>query len=709
MLSSYVLSGIATLASFVSASAVVHRDAHERVFARQSSSCIQVSVTFNELKTTAWGESVSVVGSIAQLGNWDTSKAIFMTATGYTASNPQWVATVNIPPGTSFQYKYIKFNTDGSVQWEFDPNHSYTVPNSCTTNPSIKDTWQSSTPTSTTSTKAATSTATPTPTCTNGPTTRNCWQGTFSIDTDFDTNWPTTGRTVSYDFDIRNTTMSPDGHARQVLAINNQYPGPTIYANWGDMISVTVHNNMPNNGTSIHWHGLRQWHKGSQDGVPGVNECPLAPGQSKTYTFQATQYGTSWYHSHWSSQYGDGVVGPIVIYGPATANYDLDVGPLPITDWYYPTVAQIAAKTMHVNAGPPKADSALINGSMVIQGAGSYSRTTLQPGKRHRLRLINTAVDNHFMVSLDNHVMQVITNDFVPIVPYNTTHLFLGIGQRYDVIITANQASSNYWFRAEVHVAAGCGDNWNNGNLNAIFSYAGQSGTPTTSGTSYTQRCTDETGLTPYWNSYVPDGQVASQVTQLNTWLNQTTNTDGSLTLYWNVNGSSMNADWSKPTYSYIYSSTSNWPSRANVLTLPTEAKWTYWVLQSQAGNPYNVAVPHPIHLHGHDFYILGTGFDTWNTGKIAGLDYTNPTRRDTAMMPAGGWLAIAFQTDNPGAWMLHCHIAWHADEGLAVQFLEAPSQVAGFDPKPSNFDSQCAAWNSYAPTAAYKKGDSGI
>lgn len=40
-------------------------------------------------------------------------------------------------------------------------------------------------------------------------------------------------------------------------------------------------------------------------------------------------------------------------------------------------------------------------------------------------------------------------------------------------------------------------------------------------------------------------------------------------------------------------------------------------------------------------------------------------------MLPAGGWLVLAFETDNPGAWLMHCHIAWHVSEGLAVQFLE--------------------------------------
>ena len=105
------------------------------------------------------------------------------------------------------------------------------------------------------------------------------------------------------------------------------------YANWGDTLQITVHNQMPSNGTSFHWHGLRQYQSNPMDGVPGVTECPIAPGQSKTYTFQCTQFGTSWYHSHFSDQYGDGVVGPIVINGPATMNYDVDLGPMPMTDW----------------------------------------------------------------------------------------------------------------------------------------------------------------------------------------------------------------------------------------------------------------------------------------------------------------------------------------------------------------------------------------
>jgi FtsP/CotA-like multicopper oxidase with cupredoxin domain len=72
---------------------------------------------------------------------------------------------------------------------------------------------------------------------------------------------------------------------------------------------------------------------------------------------------------------------------------------------------------------------------------------------------------------------------------------------------------------------------------------------------------------------------------------------------------------------------------------------------------------------HGHDFYLLGTGLGTWDNSFASTLQYTNPPRRDVAMLPApaapagggppssGGWLVIAFLTDNPGAWLMHCHI----------------------------------------------------
>lgn len=668
--------------------------------------CGNVDVTFNEVVTTSWGESILLVGSIDALGNWDTSSGVSLSASQYTSDNNLWSATVSISPGTSFTYKYVRVGTDGSINWEADPDHSYTVPSDCFSSDTVSSSWQTTGGSATTTSASA-----PSATCTNGPTSRNCWSSGFDIDTDFDSNWPSTGRTVSYDFTITNTTLAPDGYQRQGFAINGQFPGPTIYANWGDNIQVTVNNEMQNNGTGIHWHGMRMFQNNNMDGVPGVTECPIPPGSSKTYTFQATQYGTSWYHSHFSAQYGDGVWGPIVIYGPSSADYDIDLGPLPIQDWYYPGIYATAARAEHSNALAPEADTGLINGTMVSSSGGAYAQTVLTAGSKHRLRLINTAVDNHFMFSLDSHTLTVIAADFVPIVPYNTTWIFIGIGERYDVIIDANQSPGSYWFRAEVQDKAGCGSNFQNGNILSIFSYEGhESETPSSSATDYTQRCTDETELVPYWNSYVPQGTIVSDFTTLDTAINQSTASDGSLTLYWQVNGVHLQADWSAPTVrSVANGDDSDWATSAGIIELD-EGVWTYWVITEGTGSPFNVNIPHPIHLHGHDFYVLGFGTSAWSASDANNLNYDNPPRRDVAMLPTNGWLALAFYTNNPGAWLMHCHIVWHADEGFAVQFLESKSTMMSVDSLPSDFDSQCSAWDDYYPSnSVYTQSDSGI
>lgn len=64
-----------------------------------------------------------------------------------------------------------------------------------------------------------------------------------------------------------------------------------------------------------------------------VSQCPIAPNSSFTYRFRAESYGTSFYHSHYSAQYTAGITGPIQIYGPSEYNYDLDIGPVMLSDW----------------------------------------------------------------------------------------------------------------------------------------------------------------------------------------------------------------------------------------------------------------------------------------------------------------------------------------------------------------------------------------
>jgi FtsP/CotA-like multicopper oxidase with cupredoxin domain len=339
--------------------------------------------------------------------------------------------------------------------------------------------------------------------------------------------------------------------SREMMLVNGQYPGPVLRAKWGDTIIVNVQNNLVHNGTGIHWHGVRQLNSCQHDGVPGITECPIAPGKSRQYKFRATQFGTSWYHSHFSAQYGDGVVGPIIIDGPATSNYDEDLGALPITDFYYTPSFTLNEIAQHSLFGPPTPDNILVNGTHVnSEGGGSYAKMNVVKGKKYRIRIINTSVDSHFSVSMDGHPFTVITSDFVPIKPWNTDQLTLAIGQRYDVIISANQTVDNYWFRVSPGTA--CGGNAIVGKgvqIGAVLHYSGASDANPASTTSVAMRtgCADEStsNLVPFVPNQVPSS-VVGQAGKID--LNHFQDPKKNNLFRWLLDGTPHIVNWNDPT-----------------------------------------------------------------------------------------------------------------------------------------------------------------
>lgn len=145
---------------------------------------------------------------------------------------------------------------------------------------------------------------------------------------------PVTHVTRHYNWTISRSRISPDGVLRDVILVNDQFPGPLIEANYGDWIEVHVHNNIsgPEEGTAMHWHGILQRGTPWMDGTPGVAQCPIAPGESYTYRFRAEVYGTTFWHAHYSAQYTAGAAGPLVIHGPSVKEYDVDLGPVMLSD-----------------------------------------------------------------------------------------------------------------------------------------------------------------------------------------------------------------------------------------------------------------------------------------------------------------------------------------------------------------------------------------
>lgn len=239
---------------------------------------------------------------------------------------------------------------------------------------------------------------------------------------------------------------------------------------------------------------------------------------------------------------------------------------------------------------------------------------------------------------IDNHTLEVVANDFVPIVPYNTTNLSIGMGQRYDVIVNAKDLTSgNFWLRAIPQEA--CSETSAVDNVKGIIRYDSSStADPTTSAYSYTDSCADEdsSNLVPYLPlnasdtyTYGEDEEVAVQVTDN--------------ALLWTMNKTSFRTQWENPTLMQVANDSTSFTAKQHVIQLPQANQWVSFVIHS----PF--AQDHPMHLHGHDFLILASGYGDFDYSSITQSSLVNAPRRDVAMLPASGYLAIAWRTDNPG------------------------------------------------------------
>ena len=421
-----------------------------------------------------------------------------------------------------------------------------------------------------------------------------------------------------------------------------------------------------------------------------------------TYTFRAGQYGTTWYHSHFTLQYADGLYGPLIINGPATANYDEDLGALLVQDWNH--VSAFAVYDQVTKTGPISLSNTLLNGTNTYNcsgsddtaclGTGKYLEVFFVEGTTYRLRIINSGVDMKFRFQIDSHDFQVISTDLVPIVPYTTDNILVGIGQRYDIIVNANATNGgDFWIRSVWQTT--CGNNLDPGNALAILRYSASStANPTTTpATTYASSCLDEpvTSLAPY----VVLNATASTPTIL-----EITGAGG----LFEVNGNSLKLNWSDPTTLMDYQNESIFPSDYNVLPLPNTNEWVSFIIT----DPNGPGSQHPLHLHGHDFYIIGQDTIPYDALTTV-LNYVNPPRRDVAALIPGGYLAIAFITDNPGSWLMHCHIAWHASEGLAWQFVERESEITGTLTSAETFLDTCKTWDTYYTPEVPQEDDSGI
>src|SRR5499433_4131599 len=255
-----------------------------------------------------------------------------------------------------------------------------------------------------------------------------------------------------YRFRVGATMLNLDG--RQVvpgIAVNGQYPSPEIRVREGSMLRIEVQNTLPNEPTSIHWHGLLL--PAGMDGVPAVSGFPIAPKRVFVYEYPLLQSGTYWYHSHWRLQEQIGMAGPFVIEArdePLRVDHDVVVF---LGDWLYrsPYAAleglkkdskPMAAGGKMIETKPDLAD--IQYDSFLLNGRSSRNPWTCRarPGERIRLRIINAAASTYFRLHLDGHPFTITHADGLMVEPVEVDYLQMGMAEVYDAVVTLSSSGS---------------------------------------------------------------------------------------------------------------------------------------------------------------------------------------------------------------------------------------------------------------------------
>ncbi|KAJ7083793.1 Cupredoxin [Mycena epipterygia] len=488
--------------------------------------------------------------------------------------------------------------------------------------------------------------------------------------------------------DIVNAVLAPDGFTRSTVTANGTFPGPVIRAMKGDTLRVTVNNKLTDptmrRSTSMDFDGIFfDTANVFDEGTPFVTTCPLGPNASYTHVLPlGNQTGSYWYHSQLSLQYADGLRGALIIYDPEDPQADLyDVDDEStiwfLSDWWHNTTIPMLA-SYEATQIIPVSDSGLFNGAGRWQGGPltPYAVSTVTTGKRYRMRLINASARASFIVSIDNHNMIVIGTDGVATVPNTVNIITILAGQRYDIVVTANQPVGNYW----INTILDGGNPAHNLNLNAtlgrgILRYEGadiaEPTGPMTQGPA-DQIPLEEWTLTPLFPTPAPHADIyMTFVTSMT--VNKT---------QWNIN----NVSYLAPTI----------PTLVKILD-GADSAGDFNVTENTFILPPNKVVQitfppdpadelHPFHLHGNNFWVVKS-----NGSEI--INEVNPIRRDVTGAALGGTI-LRFTTDKPGPWSFHCHIFWHLNAGLASIMAVGLNETRAQVHPTGAWDDLCDAYN---------------
>ncbi|MBW5480480.1 multicopper oxidase family protein [Streptomyces bambusae] len=455
------------------------------------------------------------------------------------------------------------------------------------------------------------------------------------------------------------------GIRARTWAFDGRAPGREVRLSAGDTLAAELSNQLPDKtATSIHWHGIAL--RNDMDGVPPATQTAVRAGSNFTYRFIADAPGTYFFHPHVGVQLDRALYAPLIVEDPREPLAYDDEWVVVLDDWVdgvTGTPDEVFAElgrgmggmdmgdgsgmeghdmhhmgntggdTAAASSSPSSAPSpGGMSGRFMLMGAESdllggdagdvkypYHLVngripadpdvyTGKPGKKVRLRIINAGSDTAYRVALGGHRLTVTHTDGFPVQHQQTDALLIGMGERYDVLVTLGDG---------VFPLVAAAEGKNTGGLALVRTGSG-------SAPSATVRPKELDGLimTASQLRSADDVRLKSAPADVT---HQIKLTGGMARYNWAINGKPF--DMTAPDAAPIV------VEEGRRVRLDFVNDTTMW---------------HPMHLHGHTYQLGDTG-----------------PRKDTAIVLPKTKLSVFFDADNPGQWMLHCHNAYHGEAGM--------------------------------------------
>ena len=420
-------------------------------------------------------------------------------------------------------------------------------------------------------------------------------------------------------------------------------PGPTLRVKQGDEFKVRLFNDL-HQATTVHWHGLRL--PNAMDGVPHLTQAPIEPGLSFDYQFAPPDAGTFWYHAHFGSseQLARGLYGVFVVEERNPVEVDRDLV-LVIDDWRLQDNGEIQPSFGNFH------DAMMAGrlGQFVTVNSEDKLNLPVKANERLRLRIVNTANSRIFLFRIARHRVRVMAVDGQPCTPDVAPNgmLRLAPGTRVDLFLDASLEPGS---RAPIMV-----DDLHGGELEVaqLVYDAGQA--------------IREMSLPE--PKQLPDNPLPAKLDIANALKIDMPLDGGGMGMMMGGMGGDMGIMAGRIGGEMR-------PGRFNGFGIPPQER--IWALASMSATGHNgppvfkvergrtvvlnfvnrTAFPHAMHVHGHHFRHLNGEGDSWK-----------PFWLDTVIVDVQRTERIAFVADNPGKWMIHCHMIEHMATGMAAWF----------------------------------------